>query len=330
MKFESQRVAWWFFATCMLLFCLQLVYGLIMGFAHAGYDVLHGVIPFHVARATHTNLLVMWLLAGFMGAAYYIIPEECDRELYWPKLAYVQLAALVAVGVTAVIGFHFQWWEGRKFLEIPRPLDYLVVVDVLLFIANIGLTVISAATAPVWLIYLCLIVTGAVHGNEVAGTHGIRRVIAEIESGALALARGSVTFVPITNPKAYALKRRNGDRNLNRNLQPTAPGVAPAEFEDHIANWLCPLMAQHDALLDLHGMIIETHDDEVYQLRTYSGVALIENCAAVRNRHDFEARNAEIIALTPTEWAMERFWPKPPGKAESPAQSSSAAVESSG
>ena len=88
--------------------------------------------------------------------------------------------------------------------------------------------------------------------------------------------------------------------------------------------------ALHDALLDLHGMIIETHDDEVYQLRTYSGVAPIENCAAVRNRHDFEARNAEIIALTPTEWAMERFWPKPPGKAESPAQSSSAAVESSG
>lgn len=97
-----------------------------------------------------------------------------------------------------------------------------------------------------------LMVTGAVHGNEVAGTHGIRRVVAEIERGELALARGSVTFVPITNPKAYALKRRNGDRNLNRNLQPTAPGVAPAEFEDHIANWLCPLMAQHDALLDLH------------------------------------------------------------------------------
>lgn len=94
-----------------------------------------------------------------------------------------------------------------------------------------------------------LIVTGAVHGNEVAGTHGIRRVIAEIESGALELKRGSVTFVPITNPKAYALKRRNGDRNLNRNLQPTE---TPTEFEDHIANWLCPLMARHDALLDLH------------------------------------------------------------------------------
>ncbi|GAB4110593.1 MAG: nitric-oxide reductase subunit NorB [Sandaracinaceae bacterium] len=141
MKFESQRVAWYFFATCMLLFSLQIVYGFIMGFAHAGMDGLHDWIPFHTARATHTNLLVMWLLAGFMGSAYYIIPEEADRELMWPKLAYVQWAAFVVTGVVAVIGFHFGWWEGRKFLEIPRPLDFLVVIDVLLFIANIGMTI---------------------------------------------------------------------------------------------------------------------------------------------------------------------------------------------
>ncbi len=141
MKYESQRVAWAFFATCMLLLFLQLVYGFIMAFAHAGYDGLHEWIPFNTARATHTNLLVMWLLAGFMGAAYWIIPDECDRELAWPKLAWVQLIAFVVVGVTAVIGFHFNWWEGRKFLEIPRPLDFLVVADVLLFIANIGWTV---------------------------------------------------------------------------------------------------------------------------------------------------------------------------------------------
>lgn len=141
MRYESQRVAWWFFATCMLLFGLQLVYGFIMAFAHMGYDGLHDLIPFHTARATHTNLLVMWMLCGFMGAAYFIVPEEADRELVWPKLAYVQLGAFVVVGVTALIGFHVGWWEGRKFLEIPRPLDYLVVVDVLLFIANIGVTV---------------------------------------------------------------------------------------------------------------------------------------------------------------------------------------------
>lgn len=141
MKFKTQKIAYYFFAVCMLLLSLQIVYGFIMGFAHMGYDNLHSIIPFHTARATHTNLLVMWLLAGFMGSAYYIIPEECDRELIYPKLALVQLGALVAVGVTSIIGFHFNWWEGRKFLEIPRPLDYLVVIDVLLFIFLIGGTI---------------------------------------------------------------------------------------------------------------------------------------------------------------------------------------------
>ncbi|NUN04642.1 MAG: cbb3-type cytochrome c oxidase subunit I [Bdellovibrio sp.] len=141
MKFKTQKIAYYFFAVSMLLLSLQIVYGFIMGFAHMGFDNLHDYIPFHAARATHTNLLVMWLLSGFMGAAYYITPEESGRELIFPKLAYVQLGAFVAVGVTAVIGFHFNWWEGRKFLEIPRPLDYLVVIDVLLFIFLIGGTI---------------------------------------------------------------------------------------------------------------------------------------------------------------------------------------------
>lgn len=141
MKFQSQKVAYWFFATCMLLFSLQIVYGFIMGLAHMGFDSLHPWIPFNTARATHTNLLVVWLLCGFMGAAHYIIPEESGRELHSVKLAYLQLISLIVVGVVAIIGFHLNWWEGRKFLEIPRPLDYLVVVNVLLFIYNIGMTV---------------------------------------------------------------------------------------------------------------------------------------------------------------------------------------------
>ncbi|MHB1215456.1 MAG: M14 family metallopeptidase [Thiobacillus sp.] len=94
-----------------------------------------------------------------------------------------------------------------------------------------------------------LIVLGAVHGNETCGTQAIRRVIAEIESGQLGVAAGSVTFVPVANPLAYARKQRMGDRNLNRNLVPTD---TPVEYEDRIANWLCPLLAQHDVLLDLH------------------------------------------------------------------------------
>ncbi len=140
MKYKSQKVAYWFFALSMLLFGLQIVYGFIMGFAHAGFDGLHSVIPFNTARAVHTNLLVVWLLSGFMGAAYYIIPEEAQHELVSVKLAYVQLITLALVGVTAIVGYHFNYWEGRKFLEIPRPLDYLVVANVLLFLGLILVT----------------------------------------------------------------------------------------------------------------------------------------------------------------------------------------------
>ncbi len=94
-----------------------------------------------------------------------------------------------------------------------------------------------------------LIVLGAVHGNEVCGTRAIERLLPELDSGALTLTRGSVTFVPITNPLAYERAQRAGDRNLNRNLQPNA---TPQDFEDRIANVLCPLLAEHEVLLDLH------------------------------------------------------------------------------
>jgi predicted deacylase len=94
-----------------------------------------------------------------------------------------------------------------------------------------------------------LIVTGAVHGNETCGTQAIMRVLREIDEGKIVIRCGRVTFVPITNPLAYAKGERTGDRNLNRNLAPTDQ---PHDFEDHIANWLCPLFAQHDVLLDLH------------------------------------------------------------------------------
>lgn len=137
MKYKSQKVAYWFFALSMLLFGLQLVYGFIMGFAHAGFDGLHEIIPFNTAKAVHINLLVVWLLSGFMGAAYYIIPEEAQIELVSVKWAYVQLISLALVGVAAIVGFHFNIWEGRKFLEIPRGLDYLVVINVLLFLGII-------------------------------------------------------------------------------------------------------------------------------------------------------------------------------------------------
>lgn len=94
-----------------------------------------------------------------------------------------------------------------------------------------------------------LLVTGAVHGNEVCGTLAIRRVLAELDAGTLVIRRGSVTFVPVCNPLAFQRGQRGGDRNLNRALEPKP---TPQDNEDRLANWLCPILAAHDGLLDLH------------------------------------------------------------------------------
>ena len=64
-----------------------------------------------------------------------------------------------------------------------------------------------------------LIVTGAVHGNETCGTKAIQRVMQELDTGALLIRHGSVTFVPVTNPLAYAKGERAGERaDLRINL----------------------------------------------------------------------------------------------------------------
>jgi predicted deacylase len=94
-----------------------------------------------------------------------------------------------------------------------------------------------------------IIITAAVHGNETCGTFAVERLKKELEAGTIRLVCGALTLIPVTNPKAYRLQRRPGDRNLNRRLMPTD---TPTQYEDYVANWLCPILAEHDGLLDLH------------------------------------------------------------------------------
>jgi len=94
-----------------------------------------------------------------------------------------------------------------------------------------------------------LLVTAAVHGNEIAGVGAIERVLRLLDEGQLTLLKGTLTMIPVVNPLAHRLQRREGDRNLNRNLRPMP---IPQDFEDRIANQLCPWLAGSDVLLDLH------------------------------------------------------------------------------
>jgi L,D-peptidoglycan transpeptidase YkuD (ErfK/YbiS/YcfS/YnhG family)/predicted deacylase len=94
-----------------------------------------------------------------------------------------------------------------------------------------------------------VIVLGGVHGNEPCGPAGIAKAMHALRSRRLTLEKGSVTFVPVANPKAYRINQRAGDRNLNRAL---SEKPLPLDNEDRVANLLCPLLRGHDVLLDLH------------------------------------------------------------------------------
>ena len=146
MTYRSQRIAYWYFVLALLLFALQVVVGLWVALQYV-ITVPQSVVdvfPFSTARAMHTNLLVLWLLLGFMGATFYLVPEEAGRELAWPRLAVVQLVVLAATGVAALVGFFFGWTQGRPLLEIPTPLDFVVVAMALLVLANVGVTLLRA------------------------------------------------------------------------------------------------------------------------------------------------------------------------------------------
>src|SRR5512147_1210731 len=144
--YQGQRIAYWYFAHALVLFTLQIVVVLWIALQYFVTipQAIVNVFPFSTARAMHTNLLVLWLLLGFMGGTFYLVPEEAERELAWPRLAVVQLVALAVTGVTALVGFFFGWTQGKPLLEIPTPLDFVVVAAALLFLANVGVTLFRA------------------------------------------------------------------------------------------------------------------------------------------------------------------------------------------
>jgi nitric oxide reductase subunit B len=145
MEYRSRKVAYWYFAAALPLFVLQIFLGLYLAFSYT-FTVPQSVVnvfPFATARAMHTNLLVLWMLLGFMGGTYYIVPEETRSELYSEKLAWFQLIVLLITGVAALVGFLFGWTQGRPLLEIPTTLDIVVVVGALLFLFNVGMTMVK-------------------------------------------------------------------------------------------------------------------------------------------------------------------------------------------
>jgi nitric oxide reductase subunit B len=166
MQYQSQAVAKPYFIAAISLFVGQIIFGLIMGLQYVVGDFLFPEIPFNVARMVHTNLLIVWLLFGFMGATYYLIPEESETELFSPKLAIVTFWVFLAAGVATIIGYLAVPYAtlakftgndllatmGREFLEQPLPTKIGIVVVVLSFIINVIMTMLKGRKTAISLV----------------------------------------------------------------------------------------------------------------------------------------------------------------------------------
>lgn len=140
MRFESQKVAMYFFAGALLLFAAQVTVGLLAGLIYVTPNLFSDIVPFNIIRMIHTNSLIVWLLMGFMGATYYIVPEECETEVHSVGLAKFQFFLFLFAGAAAVVSYLFGIHEGREFLEQPTWVKILIVISILLFLFNVSMT----------------------------------------------------------------------------------------------------------------------------------------------------------------------------------------------
>ncbi len=157
MKYSSQSVAKPYFVFALVLLAGEILFGLLMGIQYLWGDFLFPLVPFNVLRMVHTNLLIVLILFGFMGATYYLIPEEAERELWSPKLAIATFWVFAAAGVATILGYLFVPYAtlteltfnnllptmGREFLEQPLPTKLGIVLVVVSYILNVSMTVLK-------------------------------------------------------------------------------------------------------------------------------------------------------------------------------------------
>ncbi len=168
MQYKSQAVAKPYFIAAIGLFVGQILFGLILGLQYVLGDFLFPAIPFNVARMVHTNLLIVWLLFGFMGGAYFMIPEESETELFSPKLALAMFWIFLVAGALTIVGYltvpyatlaamtgnNLIETMGREFLEQPLPTKLGIVVVALAFLFNLTMTMLKGKKTAIAMVLM--------------------------------------------------------------------------------------------------------------------------------------------------------------------------------
>jgi nitric oxide reductase subunit B len=148
----GQQIAIKYFLAAMILFCAQMIFGLIAGLQFILPEFLYQILDFNVTRMIHINTMIVWLLFGFMGSVYWLVEDEAGSDLvgyklgnigFWVLLIAVIIVVLVYLIVQVGSGTKSSLWfinEGREYIEAPRWADIGIVAVMLIFFYNIAAT----------------------------------------------------------------------------------------------------------------------------------------------------------------------------------------------
>src|SRR5579885_3301806 len=154
--YRSQRLALNYFTAAMVLFGIMVVAGLLAASQYVSPGLLLNKLDFNVNKMLHIDTMILWLLMGFIGAVYWFLQVELDRETEGVRLAEVMFWIFcVIVAVVAVVFVFVQYgpseettlWlinQGRKYVEAPRWAAIGITLTVLVFVYNVVFTAIKA------------------------------------------------------------------------------------------------------------------------------------------------------------------------------------------
>ncbi|WP_246120747.1 cbb3-type cytochrome c oxidase subunit I [Luteimonas granuli] len=140
-QYDTQRLSMRFFMLMLVLFIVQVGFGMLLALQHIDPALLAGRLAFNIARAEHLNLGIIWILSGFIGTILFIGPLLSKRELAAPWLIRFLFVALVAVTLWNIFAQGFArtgtsgWWmgqpwlhEGLEYIEAGRVADVVILI----------------------------------------------------------------------------------------------------------------------------------------------------------------------------------------------------------
>lgn len=152
LKYESKKLATWYFTFAAIIFGAQLLFGLVAAIQYVMPSFMFEVVDFSVARMIHINALVVWMVFAMFGSVYWLLPDETGIEtvgiglgklLFWVFAAAIAVVVLVYLFIQVGPADETSIWfihEGREYIEAPRWADFGIVVVALGFVANLYMT----------------------------------------------------------------------------------------------------------------------------------------------------------------------------------------------